>query len=392
MKEGIMSHTIESIQVKNKTVILVKTAHVSKQSVEDVKTAIETYQPETVCVELDQKRADSILDPQQWETTDIISVIKKKQTFHLLANMILGNYQKKIAQNLDVPLGAEMITAMSLAKEKNIPIRYIDRPVQITFSRIWRSLKLKEKINLLVELIASMFVNEEITQQQLEELKQADMIEQALLHIQGKYGSIKTTLIDERDRYMATKIMRTGPNRILAVVGAAHVEGIKKALFETHSIRELETIPPKKPFSKWIGWLIPLSLIIIVGLTFSIDPDVGWQQVKTWILLNGTLSAIGTALVMAHPLTILTAFVVAPISSLSPLLAAGWFAGLVEALINKPTVRDLQTISDDVLKVRSMLKNRFIKVLLVVIMANVFSSIATFLSSFQIIRSFIESL
>ena len=392
VKEGIMSSTIEAIQINNKTIILVKTAHVSKQSVEDVKTAIEMYQPNTVCVELDRKRAESILNPQQWEKTNIISIIKNKQTFYLIANMLLGNYQKKIAKDLDIPLGAEMIQAIKTAQENNIPIRYIDRSVQITFTRIWRLLKFKEKFNLLVELIASLFTKEEITAQQLEELKQSDMIQQALLQIQGKYSTIKTILIDERDRYMATKIKRTNQPVVVAVIGAAHAEGIKKALHEQHSIRELEEIPKKKPLSKWVGWVIPLMIISIIFLTFTIDPDVGWQQIKTWILLNGTLSAIGTALVLAHPLTILTAFVVAPISSLNPLLAAGWFAGLTEALINKPTVKDLQNISDDFTSVKRMLHNRFIKILLIVIFANVFSTIATFLSSFQIIRSFIESL
>ncbi len=392
VKEGIMNSTIEAIQINNKTIVLVKTAHVSKQSVEDVKTAIEMYQPNTVCVELDRKRAESILNPQQWEKTNIISIIKNKQTFYLIANMLLGNYQKKIAKDLDIPLGAEMIQAINTANEYNIPIRYIDRSVQITFTRIWRLLKFKEKFNLLLELVASMFTKEEITAQQLEELKQSDMIQQALLQIQGKYSTIKTILIDERDRYMATKIKRTNQPVVVAVIGAAHAEGIKKALFEQHSIRELEEIPKKKPLSKWVGWVIPLMIIGIIVLTFTIDPDVGWQQIKTWVLLNGTLSAIGTALVLAHPLTILTAFVVAPISSLNPLLAAGWFAGLTEAMINKPTVKDLQNISDDFTSIKRMLNNRFIKILLIVIFANVFSTIATFLSSFQIIRSFIDSL
>jgi pheromone shutdown-related protein TraB len=392
VKEGIMNSTIEAIQINNKTIVLVKTAHVSKQSVEDVKTAIEMYQPNTVCVELDRKRAESILNPQQWEKTNIISIIKNKQTFYLIANMLLGNYQKKIAKDLDIPLGAEMIQAINTANEYNIPIRYIDRSVQITFTRIWRLLKFKEKFNLLLELVASMFTKEEITAQQLEELKQSDMIQQALLQIQGKYSTIKTILIDERDRYMATKIKRANQPVVVAVIGAAHAEGIKKALFEQHSIRELEEIPKKKPLSKWVGWVIPLMIIGIIVLTFTIDPDVGWQQIKTWVLLNGTLSAIGTALVLAHPLTILTAFVVAPISSLNPLLAAGWFAGLTEAMINKPTVKDLQNISDDFTSIKRMLNNRFIKILLIVIFANVFSTIATFLSSFQIIRSFIDSL
>lgn len=392
MKEGLMSTSIEAITLEDKTIILVKTAHVSSASVEDVKTAITTYQPNVVCIELDKQRAEAMLNPKQWEKTNIITIIKNKQTFYLLANLILSDYQKKIAKNLDVPLGAEMSIAISLSQQNNIPMEYIDRPIQITFTRIWRLLSLKEKLNLLVELIVSLFTSEEITPEQLEELKQADMIEQALSQIQGKYSTIKKVLIDERDQYMATKIKRINESVIVVVIGAAHAEGIKKALFENHSISKLEFIPKKKPMSKVIGWIIPIGIIAIILATFTIDSNVGWQQVKTWVLLNGTLSAIGTALVFAHPLTILTAFVVAPISSLSPLLAAGWFAGLVEASIAKPTVKDLNSVSEDFKSVRGALKNRFIKILLVVIMANLFSTIATFLSSFRIIQSFMNSL
>lgn len=387
-----MSTSIEAITLSNKTVVLVKTAHVSLASVEDVKTAITEYNPDVVCIELDAKRAESMLNPTQWEKTNIVTIIKNKQTFFLLANLILSDYQKKIAKNLDVPLGAEMSTAISLAQEKRIRMEYIDRPIQITFTRVWRLLSFKEKLNLIVELILSLFTQEEITPEQLEELKQADMIEQALSQIQDKYSTIKRVLIDERDQYMATKIKMINAPVVVAVIGAAHAEGLKRALFENHNISELEYIPKKKPISKVIGWIIPIGILLIILATFSLDANVGWQQVKTWVLLNGTLSAIGTALVFAHPLTILTAFVVAPISSLSPLLAAGWFAGLVEATISKPTVKDLNNVSEDFKHIKSALKNRFIKILLVVIMANIFSSIATFMSSFKIIQSFIQSL
>ena len=387
-----MNASIEQIQCQDKIVILVKTAHVSAQSVEDVKQAIEQYQPTIVCVELDKKRAKNILEPQDWEKTDIISIIKNKQTLYLLSNLILSNYQRKIAEQLKLPLGAEMVTAINIANENNIPLRYIDRPIQLTFSRIWRLLTFKEKFSLLVELIASSFSDEKITTDQLEEMKNSDMIEQALSQIQGKYSTIKQVLIDERDQYMAAKINQIHRPVVLAVVGAAHANGIKENLDKKQNLKQLESIPKKKLPSKLIGWIIPVAIVALIIASFSIDTKVGLQQIKTWVLLNGTLSAIGTALVLAHPLTILTAFVVAPISSLSPLLAAGWFAGLVEALVKKPQVKDIQRVSEDFKSVRLMLKNRFIKILLVVIMANIFSSIATFLSSFQIIKNLIESL
>src|SRR5690554_6556612 len=238
-----MKESIEAIVLKDKTVVLVKTAHVSAQSIDDVKEAIEIYSPDVVCVELDRKRAEGILEPQDWEKTDIISIIKNKQTLYLLSNLILSNYQRKIAEQLKLPLGAEMVTAINIAKENNIPLRYIDRPIQLTFSRIWRLLTFKEKFSLLVELIASSFSDEKITTEQLEEMKNSDMIEQALSQIQGKYSTIKQVLIDERDQYMAAKINQIHRPVVLAVVGAAHANGIKENLDKKQNLKQLESIP-----------------------------------------------------------------------------------------------------------------------------------------------------
>jgi pheromone shutdown-related protein TraB len=269
-------------------------------------------------------------------------------------------------------------------------LHFIDRNIQTTFSRIWNRLTLREKINLLTELVFSTFSNEQITEAQLEAMKESDMIEQALAQIQGKYTTIKTVLIDERDQYMAAKIKTAPGDVIVAIIGAAHAQGIKDYLHQSVNLQELDTVPPKKVTAKIAGWIIPITIVALIIATFSIDVSLGWQQIKTWVLLNGSFAAVGTALVLAHPLTILVAFVVAPISSLSPLLAVGWFTGLVEAFLNKPTVQDLQNVAKDFKSLKTIFKNKFIKILLVVIMANLFSSIATFLSSFQIIRNLLN--
>lgn len=216
------------------------------------------------------------------------------------------------------------------------------------------------------------------------------MIEQALAQIQGKYTTIKQVLIDERDQYMAYKIKHAPGSMVVAVIGAAHAEGIKAQLYENIDIQALETIPKKPWYTKLWGWIIPISIMLLIIATFSLDTSLGWQQIKIWVLLNGGMTALGMALVLAHPLTILVGFLVAPISSLSPLLAAGWFTGLTEAFLNKPTVKDLQNVGKDFKSIKSAFKNKFIKILLVVLVANLFSSIATFLSSFHIIKNLLN--
>lgn len=390
MKVKTMTINIEEIQLENKTIILVKTAHVSSESVKDVEKAMNDYEVNCIGVELDEKRAESILNPGAWEATDVVSIIKNKQSLSLLANLILSNYQKKIADDLKVELGAEMVKAIELAQAKNIRLVFIDRPIQITFSRLWNLLGFREKLNLLVELIFSSFSDEKISEAELEAMKESDMIEQALAQIQGKYTTIKQVLIDERDQYMAYKIKHAPGSKVVAVIGAAHAEGIKAQLHENIDIQALETIPKKPWYAKLWGWIIPISIMLLIIATFSLDTSLGWQQIKIWVLLNGGMTALGMALVLAHPLTILVGFLVAPISSLSPLLAAGWFTGLTEAFLNKPTVKDLQNVGQDFKSIKSAFKNKFIKILLVVLVANLFSSIATFLSSFHIIKNLLN--
>lgn len=387
-----MNSSVSKIDLEHKTIYLVKTAHISAQSVEDVKNTIQEVTPSTVCIELDAQRARSFSQNDQWERTDIISIIKKKQIGLLISNLILSSYQKKMAKQLNISVGAEMIEAMNQAKNVSARISYIDRDIQITFKRIYRLLTFSQKFKLLVSLFSSLFDEEKITDEQLETLKQSDMIDSALSEMGKSFPIIKQVLVDERDQYMAQKIKQAIGSVIVAVVGAAHAPGIQKHLLTEHSLKDLEVIPKKRFSSKIIGWLIPIVILTTILISFSFDSDLGLRQIQTWILFNGVLSAIGTALVLGHPLSILTAFIAAPISSLSPLLAAGWFAGIVEAIMRKPTVKDFQTVGEDINSLKGFYRNKVLRVLLVVIMANLFSSIGTLLSSMEIFKSLFEQL
>ena len=377
---------ITRLYYKDKEIILIPTAHVSKQSVLDVKELIENEKPNSVCIELDKQRFDSLNNKNDWQKTDVIQVIKDKKVFLLLVNMLLSSYQRKIASDVDSVVGQEMIQAIDSANDISARLVLADRHIQTTFMRIWRKLRFIEKLKLLYMLLFSSLDDEKLTTEKIEELKGHDMLESALAEINQSLPTVATVLIDERNQYLANKIKNAPGKKIIAVLGAAHVPGITKEIYLEQDMQELSSIPTKSLWSKLKGWIIPAIIISLILYSFLNSFQMGLSQLKSWILYNGTFSALGCLLLMAHPLTILTAFIVAPITSLNPLLAAGWFAGIVEAMIKKPTVADMQNVYRDITTLKGILSNRFIKILAIVIVANVFSTIATFISGMDIIE------
>jgi pheromone shutdown-related protein TraB len=377
---------ITRLYYKDKEIILIPTAHVSKQSVLDVKELIENEKPNSVCIELDKQRFDSLNNKNDWQKTDVIQVIKDKKVFLLLVNMLLSSYQRKIASDVDSVVGQEMIQAIDSANDISARLVLADRHIQTTFMRIWRKLRFIEKLKLLYMLLFSSLDDEKLTTEKIEELKGHDMLESALAEINQSLPTVATVLIDERNQYLANKIKNAPGKKIIAVLGAAHVPGITKEIYLEQDMQELLSIPTKSLWSKLKGWIIPAIIISLILYSFLNSFQMGLSQLKSWILYNGTFSALGCLLLMAHPLTILTAFIVAPITSLNPLLAAGWFAGIVEAMIKKPTVADMQNVYRDITTLKGILSNRFIKILAIVIVANVFSTIATFISGMDIIE------
>lgn len=377
---------ITRLTYQNKEIILLATAHVSKESVTEVQALISEELPDSVCIELDQQRFDTISDQQKWQTTDVINVIKEKKAFLLIANMLLGSYQRKIAKDLDVQVGQEMSQAIIEAKKINAKLILADRNIQTTFMRIWRKHTFWEKLKLIYLILFSSMDDEKITAEKIENLKTQDMLEAALSEINDKLPKVAAVLIDERNQYLANKIKNAPGKKIVAVLGAAHVIGITKEIYIEQDMQELAKVPTVSIINQIKGWIIPFVIVSLIAYSFINSPQMGWLQIKSWILYNGTFSAFGCLLLLAHPLTIITAFLVAPITSLNPLLAAGWFAGIVEAIIRKPTVADMQNIYQDITTIKGIFKNRFIKVLAIVIVANLFSTLATFISGLDIIE------
>lgn len=382
-----MTENITKLDYQNKEIILIATAHVSRESVELVKQIIAEERPDSVCIELDEDRYNNIQNPKAWESTDIIKVIKSKKVGFLLANLALSSYQKKIAKQLNTPVGGEMIQGIESAKELGATLVLADRKIQTTFLRIWRKLNLWEKGKLLVSLLFSFDEDTKISDKDLQELLKADMLESVLIDMRKQFPKIGEILISERDQYLAFKIKEAPGKKIVAVLGGAHVPGVKNEIYRSQDMESISTIPPKNPMTKIVGWLIPAAVIALLLYAFIVNMQTGLEQLTAWVLWTGVMAALFTALSLAHPLSIITSLIVAPFTTLNPVLACGWFTGLVEATIKKPTVQDIQNISEDIFTIKGFFKNRFLRIILVVFMANIGASIGTFIAGADIIKN-----
>lgn len=380
---------VHKTEIDGKTIYLIGTAHVSPESVELVKRACKELKPDSICIELDEARYNNMKNPKKWEDTDLIKVIKSKRVGFLLAQLILGSYQKKIAGSLNSNVGGEMIAGIECAEEQGANLVLADRDLQVTFMRIWRKMSFFRKLKLILSLIFSFGGDEgeEISEEELKELMQKDLLDSALSELKQEYPEIGEILIDERDAYLAYKIKNAPGNTVAAVLGAAHIPGIKSKIESDLSIDEISEVPKKQKISKVLGWIIPIVIIGLLVYAFTVNISTGLRQLSVWVLWNSLLAGIGALCALANPLSILTAALVAPFTSVNPLLACGWFAGLVEANVSKPRVKDLQNLSEDVLHFKSFYRNRFLKTLLVVIFSNIGSTVGTIVAGLDIVKN-----
>lgn len=380
-------NNVSKLDYQGKEIILIATAHVSQQSRELVKQVIEEEKPDSVCVELDEGRYKNILDPQAWEKTDIVKIIKSNRVGFLLVNLALHSYQRKMAKYLGTTLGGEMIQAIDSAKELGANLVLADRDIQTTFLRIWRKLNLWEKTKLLVSILFSFDDDHKISEKGLQELMQSDLLTTAMADMRKQFPKVGEILISERDQYLASKIKTAPGPKVVAVLGGAHVPGVKEEIYKQQDIARISVVPPQGWLSKAAVWAIPAVIVGLIGYAFAINIQTGLQQLSAWVLWTGILAASFTALALGHPLSILTSFVAAPLTTIHPLLACGWFTGLVEAALKKPTVQDIQNVHKDVFSFSGFFKNRFLRIILVVMMANIGASIGTIVAGTDMLRS-----
>lgn len=383
---------ITRIQLGDKELILIGTAHVSKLSAEQVKEVIERERPDSVCIELDAQRYQSVTENSKWKETDIFKVIKEKKASFLLMNLAISSFQNRLADQFGIKPGQEMIQGIESAKEIDANLVLADRNIQITFSRIWGNIGLMGKAQLLTSVFYSIFSKETISEEDLEKMKSQDTLNAVMNDFTQAFPKLKTPLIDERDQYLAQKIKEAPGNKIVAVLGAAHVPGITKEVHRDHDLEALATRPPKSKWPTIFGWALPILLIAIIAYTFYLNPADGIDQTISWILWTATLGAIGAAVAFGHPLAILTAFVGGPIGALHPLLAAGWFSGLAQAYVRRPNVGDFETLSKDVFTLKGFWDNKVTRVLLVVVLTNLGTAAGNIIGGADVIRLFLKNL
>jgi pheromone shutdown-related protein TraB len=372
---------IYRLEVADKQIVLIGTAHISRDSVDTVRRVIAEEAPDSVCIELDRQRYLALTDSKGWQSLDLVKAIRQGQGPFLLANLVLAGFQKRMGLQTGVKPGAELAAAAEVAKEQGAEICLIDREIRTTLLRAWRKTGLWKKLQVFSALLGGLFESQKLDEEQLTALRQGDTLTAMLDEMGDILPSMKTVLVDERDQYMAEHLRQAPGKRLVAVVGAAHIPGIRRRLAEEGDpacIAELSKIPPKPRFSRILPWIIPAVVIglFVVGFLFG-DRSRLTEAAFAWVLANGLLSAAGALLALGHPLTIVTAFVAAPITSLNPTIGAGFVTGLVQAMIAGPTVRDLEEAGNDLATARGWWSNRLTRVLLVFFFSSLGSSIGT---------------
>ncbi|MGD9825804.1 TraB/GumN family protein [Desulfobacter sp.] len=381
MNEPPVEHNdIHVLDRDGKQIILIGTAHVSRHSAQLVSDTIESEQPDTVCVELCNNRLAAIRDKDRWQNMDIIKIIKEKKALMLFMNLLLASFQKKIADKFGIKPGQEMINAIAAAEKTGAVIIPADREIQTTLSRIWRGMGFWEKTKLVFSIALSFGQSDEIEEADIEKMKHQDILQSLLSEIKEDHPIIGEMLINERDQFLAQSICNAPGDKIIAVVGAAHIPGILKYIEQNTPIdlAALKTLPPSGKAGKILKWLIPglIVMLFIAGFLMG-GKGAGTDMIWIWVLANGIFAGIGALIARAHPYTIFSSFVAAPLTSLNPMIAAGWVAGLVEAFARKPKVRDLEAIPGDITSVKGFWRNNVTRILLVVVFTNLGSSIGT---------------
>jgi pheromone shutdown-related protein TraB len=380
-----MSELPENVHLFEKDgrqIYIVGTAHVSQKSAELVESVVRELKPDSVAVELCEPRYRALKNPEEWKKTDIVQVIKQGKSSLLLVQLILSGFQKRIGKKLGVQPGLEMMKAIEAAEEVGAKTVLADREVSITLKRTWGGLGFFGGMKLLSTLILEGFApSQELDEEEIERLKTADVLEEAMREFAEALPTVRESLIDERDQYLASKINSAPGDRVVAVVGAGHVPGITRYLDQKIDLAPLETVPPPSLWAKIFKWGIPLAILaLIIYGAMTAGTDVGKQMLLDWFVINAVFGGVGTLLAAAHPLTILVSFIVSPFTSANPGIAAGWVAGLVEASLRKPRVEDFEMLSSEPVTVKLIYKNRVTRVLLVVILTNLLGAIGTFLS------------
>ncbi|MCG5535509.1 TraB/GumN family protein [Ectothiorhodospira mobilis] len=383
-----------TLELDGTRVTVLGTAHVSRVSAETVRDLLHSGTFDAVAVELCPSRHDALVDPGALARMDLFQVLRRGKAPMVTASLALGAYQQRMAEQFGIEPGAEMRAALHEAQSAGLPVLLIDREVGTTLRRCYRNIPWWRRMNLFTGLLAGILTRERISEEEIERLKGGDLLESTFDQFAQESRALYDPLIRERDHYMAARIRQEatgGDHRhLLAVVGAGHLGGIRKAL-ETDTaeppeavIRELDQKPPPARWPRVLPWLIVALILAGFVLGFSRNPQLGWQLVADWVLINGLLTGLGAILAAAHPLTVVTAALAAPLTSLNPTIGAGFVAAAAEVWLRKPTVGDFSQLRRDTAHLRGWWRNRVSRVLLVFLFSTLGSALGTYVAGFRI--------
>lgn len=378
---------VHRLTVGEKELVLLGTAHVSRGSVEAVRRVIAEERPDHVCIELDPQRYEALEHKQKWEQLDLKEVIRKGQLAMLVVSLLLAAYQKRLGTRLGIEPGTELLEAVRAAKENGIAFSLCDRDVRVTLRRAARAMGFFKKVWLLSYLLASVFAPEELSEEEIQRLKQQDVLSEVMAELAKFQPSIKRVLIDERDAYLAEKLRRAEGRKIVAIVGAGHVRGMLEALRSARPVdlAELDRIPPVSKLWHLVGWGIPVLIVgTIAWLGFTQGAAVAGESALTWFLATAIPAGLGTVLALAHPLTILAGFLSAPFTTLSPVVGVGHVTALVQIWTCPPVVKEFQTVAEDVGSPRRWWSNKLLRIFLAFVLPSLGGMLGTAFGGFKI--------
>jgi pheromone shutdown-related protein TraB len=372
---------------------LMGTAHVSRKSAEAVAALAGEGDFDAIAVELCSARFEAITRKQQWSDLDLYRIIRERKAGLVMANLALAGYQRRIAEQFGIEPGAELKAAALAAQERGLPLQLVDRDLATTLKRSYRSVPWYKRLYLSTGLVLSALSSEEIDEEAIEKLKEGDILESTFTEFAEQSPELFESLIDERDRYMAARLRdenrdRTG-RRVLVVVGAGHLDGLARYLAEgaadPHAeAAELAKMPPRSRWPRVVPWAIAALIFTGFVIGFSRSPELGWKLVAIWVVINGGLAALGALAARAHPLTVLSGMLAAPLTSLNPTIAAGMVTGLVESWLRKPRIADLERLHLDATTLKGWFGNPATRILLVFLFSNLGSAIGTWVAGFRI--------
>jgi len=372
---------------------LIGTAHVSRASADAVRELASSGEFDAIAVELCQARYDALTAERKWTDLDLYRVLREGKAGLVMANLALSAYQRRIAEQFGIEPGAEMRAAAVAAREHGLPLQLVDRDLATTLRRSYASVPWYKRMYLMTGLALGMVSSEKIDEEAIEKLKEGDILESTFTEFAEHSPQLYEALIAERDRYMAARLREenaaAGDRRVLVVIGAGHMQGLAQHLENSEADpaaerRELESQPPRSRWPRLIPWAIMVLVLTGFVIGFSRSPELGWQLVFIWVAINGGLAALGALLARGHPLTVLSAVIAAPITSLNPTIAAGMVTGLVESWLRKPRVSDLENLRFDITTLKGWFRNPATRILLVFFLSNLGSAIGTWVAGFKI--------